>query len=213
MSEAIEIATPEGRLINGHLFVKSAYTDPRTQKPGTPYYTLEMAFDPKDIYNSKDPDALESIVAAAIEEKWGEQVWDDYDVRMPFLEGDDLKKRRERKGKEGEAYGGKTVIRAKTIYNKDGEDDVGGIEVYDEAVQPIAAAQKGQIYNGCMGIAVLSINLYEDNAGNPAAGFYLKAFQKTGDGERLRSHSDRSGMFKPIKTTGKRPARRVRGEG
>ena len=197
-TEVREFALPEGRLINENLFEKDAYKDPQTSKEGTAKYKVEIAFDPGDV--TGEGTIEDSLIDAACD-KWGDGAEDEFlkgDIRTPFLKGDKLAKRREEKGKEGDAYKGKLVIRADTLYNKDGLDAPGGIQVFDEEVNEVGIVNRGAIYPGCMGVVGVTIHCYLDNAGDKSMKFYLSAFQKTGDGERLVASRDRSTMFKPV---------------
>ena len=195
MSDKELVLLPEGRLINESLFVKNAYTDPVTSKEGVPYYKVELTFDEDDLQEFE-----EKLVEAAVE-KWGKNAEDEYydgDIVTPLLQGDKLAKKREDKGKEGEAYKGKIVIRAKTIFNSYGDDAPGGISVYDEDVSEVSAANKSVVYPGCYGKAAVVISTYLDNRGDKALTCYLNAFQKTKDGERLVAAMDHSTLFKPV---------------
>lgn len=190
---------PVGRLINASLFEKDAYTDPQTQKEGTASYKIELAFDPKDVEG--EGVAIEEAILDALEEKWGAKAADDYldgKIIGPFISGDKLAERRAEKGKEGTAYKGKLVARANTIYNKDGQDGPGGIQVWDENVKPVAIANSNVVYPGCYGQAAVTLHCYLDNRGDKCVKFYLSAFQKTGDGEKLIAAKDTSTLFKPV---------------
>ena len=188
-NEKAEVFTlPEGRLINHSLFVKDAFND-----AATPAYKLELALEDDDQIA-----ALEDRVFDALIARFGDQVEQDEDVVIPLLDGDKLAKKRERRGKEGDAYKGKIVVRASTIYNGQGEDGPGGIQIFGPDARPIEVARKQEVYQGCYGIAGVTLGTYETADGAPGAKFYLAAFQKTRDGERLVSASDRSTLFKPL---------------
>ena len=193
---------PEGRVINQSLFVKDAYNE-----KSTPAYKIEMAFD-----DNEDFADFESFLYEAAEAHFGRE-YEDGDLKLPILEGDKLAKKREKKEKDGSAYKGKFVVRASTIYNRDGDDAPGGIQVLDEDAEDILPVRKGEIYNGCLGIMGVTIGFYETDDGDDAVKLYLAAFQKTGDGERLRSSQDRSGLFKPVgrQAGGENSQRRRRG--
>lgn len=201
---------PVGRLINSSLFEKDAYTDPKTQKPGTPSYKIELAFDPDDIYGPDDAGEderfiVDDLIDAGCEE-WGDSFEDLFndasEYRSPILDGDKLARRREDKGKEGDAYKGKVVIRANTQFNKHGENGPGGIEVYDENVDEVEAANQSAIWPGCEGVAVVTISNYDDSDGRKAQKFYLEAFQKTGgdpEKDKLVTKSNNKSAFAPVK--------------
>ena len=194
---------PVGRIINHSCFVKTKYDDKSVAQ-----YTIEIAI-PED-----DPglDNLEDQIRDFADEKWGEGAGDDDDLVLPLLEGNKLKRKREKKGKQGDAYENTTVIRANTIYNYEGEEGPGGIEVYDEDKNQILLAEKSRLYLGCMVRVAVVMHGYETNNGDNAVKFYLQAVQKVGDGEKLRSSSDRSGLFSPVKRSEKekRAGRRAR---
>lgn len=179
---------PEGRVINHSLFVKDAFND-----KSVPSYKIEIAFD-KDSPEMAD---LEDRLLEAADERWGEGAGDNPDLVLPLLDGNKLKAKREKKGKQGDAYADKIVIRANTIYNKDGQDGPGGIQVFDPEVEPIEPARQREVYNGCFGEAAVSLGFYETDDGDPAIKFYLAAFQKTREGEKLATSADRSTLFKP----------------
>lgn len=201
---------PEAMLINEALFEKDAYTG-EDGKPGTPFYKAEMAFDPATVTGQG---TIEDELANAAADKWGDAWFDRYfegHVTTPLLSGDKLAQRRADKGKEGKAYEGKIVIRANTIYNLNGQDAPGGIQCWDEAVKAIGPANRQAIYPGCFGQMAVTIWPYLDGRGDKALKFYLTAFQKTRDGEKLVAARDTSSLFKPVskpageasKTTGR----------
>ena len=200
--EKTKIALPEGRLINESLFVKDQFDE-----KATPRYNVEVAID-----DEAGIEALKDILFDYAIEKWGNEVEDDFNngnIILPLLDGDRLAKRREEKGKEGDAYKDCTVIRAHTFFNRNGDDDAGGAEVYDEQVELVEPVNKSVVYPGCYGIVGVTIADYEDSrTGNHAIMFYLAAFQKTRDGERLVTASDSSSLFKPVgKAAGGRKTR------
>ena len=195
------ILTPVGRVINESLFEKSQFDE-----KATPVYTIEMAFNWDDLV------AVEDELAAHAAEKWGAGASEDYfdnKLRSPVLDGDDLARRREEKGKPGDAYRGLAVIRAHTAFNKHGQEAPGGVQVYDPGVEEIGPANRQEIYPGCYGQAALKIATYEERDGRHALMFYLHAFQKIKDGERLITAQDYSEVFKPVgREEGSGPARR-----
>ena len=200
--ETKTVLTPVGRLINEALFEKDKFNEEATAS-----YKIEMAFPWDDVAK------LEDELAAAAQEKWGGSAGDDYmndKIISPLLDGDKLAARREEKGKPGDAYKGMAVLRAKTIYNKDGLNASGGIQVFGPETEEIDPINRREIYTGCYGKAVVSIGNYDDSrSGDHALMFYLHAFQKTKDGERLITARDYSEVFKPVgREEGSGPARR-----
>lgn len=200
---------PEGRLINESLFEKDQFNEEATAS-----YKIEIA-----IENNADFEAVEEQLYQAAVAEWGEEVvdkeWDDDAILLPFKDGDKMARNREEKGKPGDAYKGMTVVRAHTIYNKDGSNASGGIQVYDTDLSEIVGATRGTIYPGCYGIAGVTVGCYTDSrSGDHALMFYLSAFQKTKGGERLVTASDHSKLFKPVgKKEGGRSTGRAKGRG
>ena len=191
--EAETILTPEGRLINESMFEKDQFND-----EATPCYKIEMAFEPDDLAD------IEAALGRAAAEKWGAGAEDDYfagKIIDPIKVGDKMAAKREEKGKAGDAYAGKMVIRAHTIYNRHGQDAPGGIFVCGPggSGDEIGAANRQEVYGGCYGQAALTIGTYDDaRSGDHALMFYLSAFQKTRDGERLMEARDYNKVFKPV---------------
>lgn len=180
---------PEARVIHHSLFSKDKFND-----EATPAYKIEVAI-PSD---SEELVALGEKLFAFADEVFGGGNYDEDDLILPLKDGDKMAAKRKRNGKSGDAYEGMIVIRANTIYNKDGEDAPGGIQVFDEDVEEVGAANKEVIYPGCYGQVGVTMSSYEDaKTGDPAITFYMTAFQKTGDGERLVIQRDHSKLFKP----------------
>ena len=197
---------PVGRVINASLFEKDTFTDTQGN-PGTPSYKIELVFNPEDLLGegTEDVPTVEDMLYNAAEEKWGKGAGDDClegRMRSPLLDGNKLAARREKKGKPGEAYEGKLVIRAHTLFNKDGDNATGGIQVWDENVKAIDPVKKAAIYPGCFGVAAVTIGTYttKDNEGDEvnAMMFYLSAFQKTEEADRLSTPKDTSTLFRKV---------------
>lgn len=198
--EAIVVSFPNGMMVNGSVFEKDQFND-----QSTPSYKIEVAY-PKDALDGVIEKLLDAI----------EQEWPDIDLDKPegqlnidggpiisgILDGDKLAAKREKSGKKGDAYKGKWVVRANTIYNLNGQDAPGGVQVWDADLEPITPANQGQIYPGCIVQMAASIGTYEketeDGGTRPALKFYLQGIQKTGDGERLFSAKDTSVLFKKV---------------
>ena len=182
--------TPQGRVINHSLFNRDQYT-PAKGQPGTPSYKIEMAF---------EKEALNDIFNACLDyavETWGEGAEDG--VVIPIKDGDEMAAKREKLGKPGDAYAGMDVIRASTQFNRHGEKGPGGIQVLLQDKSLVTALNESEVYQGCYGIAAITISGYaEERTGNNAITFYLSAFQKTDDGERLVTQKDHSDLFKAV---------------
>jgi len=180
------IVLPEGRLINHSLFVKDQFNEAAKAS-----YKVELAF-PKgelnDFYN-------QCIDAAVL--KWGADAEKDKSMIIPIKDGDAMAAKREADGKSGDVYKGMEVIRANTIYNKHGEDGPGGAQVYGPDIKEIEAVNQDEIYRGCYGKLALVVGTYTDSStGAKALTFYITAFQKTKDGERVVAKADHSKLFK-----------------
>lgn len=206
---------PEGRMINNSLKEKDAFKANEKSTPGKPSYKAEMAFDDNDLMKKVMDDVWEEVA-----NKYGDDAVFDIDAQAgdknviisPFKIGDEMAEKREKKGKVGDAYKGKIVIRFDTIYNFEGMDMPGGAAVHLEDVTKITLKNQeawGQIWNGIYGIIYGNLHFYVDNDGNNAFKFYYKAFQKTREGEKLSTGSDTSALFKPVG----RPAAAAGGEG
>ena len=183
---------PDGMLVYGHLFVKQQYND-----ASKPQYSAEAVYDEDDLIECGFYDAVDAIME---EEGWEEG---DEGFNHPAKDGNKKAKRREKKGKDGSAYEDKIILKATTDFNKDGDDDSGGVQVYDEDVNEIDFTEKKSMYNGCiirMGIKLKAYEMSEDNYGVKC---YLTAVQRAGDGERLGGSSDHSSLFEKVGRKGK----------
>lgn len=191
------ILLPEGRLINNSLFERDQFDDQSKLA-----YSIEIAI-------SKDDKAFDDIIdklyaAAEAAGLPGNEKFtiDDGDVACGIIDGDDYAKKRERLGKPADAYKGNWVIRAKSLYNKDGVEGPGGTAVFDEEAKAVTIQNQSVVYNGCYGIAAVTIGTYVDNGkggtGLPSTKFYLAGFQKSRDGERFAAARDMSSVFKPL---------------
>ena len=205
-------ATPKGRLINGAVFVRDVYKDEKG-RAADPKYKVELAAHDDDFAD------LEMAVIDAAVDKWGPSAKQDYmdgEIRSPFLNGDKLAADKEAKGKKGDAYKGMTVIRADSKFNKHGEDAEGGIAVFKEdGVTEVEPFEKGVVYNGCYGVAAVVIHAYDGvGGGQRGVKFYLSAFQKVAEGDRLAGERSYSNVFKPVDggaSEGRRTRRRREG--
>ena len=188
---------PEGRVINAHLFVRDQYNE-----KSVPSYKLEITIP----QGSAEADELEDKLLDFAVDTWGDGADEDEYLKLPLIDGNKLARKREKNGKDGSAYKDMWVIRMSTIFNKDGQDGPGGIQVYDEEVEPVTPARSSEIYAGCYGEAAVVIGTYQGDDAGPdrdeefnGLKFYLAAFQKTKDGERLATGADRSTLFKKRK--------------
>lgn len=191
-----QFTLPEGRMINGSLFDRDAFNE-----KDAPAYKIEVAIDPKLLTDEFIDEILEEV-AKQHKMDFDEiaDMYDSGDLKSPFLDGDKMASKRERKGKPGDAYKGKIVIRAKTIYDREGSPETNnGVMTYDEEVNEVKkVGGEGVFYNGCEVTAAVTVNAYETNEGELAFSFYLVAVQKIADGEKLTSPADHSNLFKPV---------------
>lgn len=207
--EPTRLMTPVGRLINHSLFEKDVYTDERGHE-ADPSYKIEMAFEPDELEEFEN-----AIVDVAID-FFGADAEKDYDeqrLRSPITDGDKMAEDREKRGKKGDAYVGKLVVRAKTIFNRNGDDGPGGVYVCNAEAEEMDFAERGKVYNGCYGQMSVTLNPYPGIAGGqPGVSLYLNGFQFVKDGERLRG-SDPSSLFSPMMGKGSESkGRRARGK-
>jgi hypothetical protein len=100
---------PVGRVINHSLFRKEQFNE-----KATPSYKIELAFDKGEL------DDFYNQCLDYANETWGAGSEDA--VIIPIKDGDEMAAKRKKDGKPGDAYAGKDVIRANTIYNKDGDE-------------------------------------------------------------------------------------------
>jgi hypothetical protein len=212
-----EFALPEGRLINESLFVKDQFN-----AESIPKYKVELVFPKEGVAGffgegdgTEEGKTVEDRMFETASELWGEAGEADFEAGKLYnglIDGDIYADDREERGKKGDAYRDMWILRADTIYNLEGDDAPGGIRVYDEEVAPIEPANRAQIYRGCFGIAGVTLDGYKDSKSKQKClKFYLTAFQKTADGDKLSTASDKSGLFSKrnkAEGDGKRPSRR-----
>jgi hypothetical protein len=192
------VLLPEARLINNALFERDQFND-----KAKPAYKIEVAI-------HKDDKGLDAVIDKlyGFAEQNGLKADEKLDVdggeiTSGIIDGDKIAKKRERDGKPADAYKDHWVIRASTAFNRDGVDGPGGAAVFDENAEPVLIVNQGVVYNGCYGIAAVTMKTYKDDeSGLPAFGFYLAGFQKTKDGEKFASARDLSSVFKPLGKAG-----------
>lgn len=193
-------ALPEGRIIYHSLFVRSAFKDEKGAE-GTPKYSVELAFDPKQVQGEG---TVEDIILDFLDRTAGGTAGQDYldgKIPGPFISGDMLASEREAKKKDGSAYKGKLVLRPTTQFNAEGNAEAGGIQVFGPDMSEISLklGNQAEVYNGCFGIAGVKLLGYKDTKTKQLClTTYLTAFQKTRDGDRLGGSADHSNLFKPV---------------
>lgn len=207
-NETVKIETPMGRLINNSFNVKDVYTNAKGQD-GVPSYKAEMVFDPDDL------EEFEAAIVDVCVDEWGADAEDEYwdgDIRSPIREGNELADDREERGKSGDAYRDKLVIRAHSVFNKFGEDAPGGIYVCGPDAEELDDTERGKLVrNGCFGKMNVTLSPYKVDRQRGVT-LYLNGFQYMEEGERLGG-SDPSSLFKPAVSKGssKGKGRRKRG--
>ncbi len=192
-AKAVRLMTPVGRLINHSLFEKDVYTDERGRE-ATASYKAELAFDLDDEFK-----AFEGAIVDFAVKTWGAAAEEEYwngAIRAPVLVGDELAKTREEKGKKGDVYAGKYVVRAHTVFNRNGEDGAGGVYVCGPDAKELDFADRGKVYNGCFGKISVTLQAYKID-GRRGITLYLNGFQLVKDGDRIRG-GDPSNLFSPM---------------
>lgn len=217
-TKAVVHVLPEGRAINLSLFTRDIYTD-EAGKEGKPMYKAEVAFGPKDVTGQG---TIEDTIADVIAGEWGEAAADiflntgsnaDGSIlyNSPFLDGNDLAQKRKEKGKDGTAYEGKLVLRCNTLYNKNGDEDAGGIAVYGADAEPIEPAGQSAVFNGCYGHVAVTFKATEREVPGGrgktvkvrGVKAFLQAFQVTDNDEKHKLKAAAASPFKPV---GRAPA-------
>lgn len=195
---------PEGRVINNSLLVRDAFKSSEKAQASAPMYRVEMAYDQAAL-----AEVMDKLFEWAKGE-YGEDIYFDIDgkpddagpntleIVTPFIDGNAQKAKRERKGKQGDAYAGKVVVRSKTQFNRDGLDAEGGADIWNGALEPITAINRSELYNGMFANVAVAPAAYDTNEGKPGITFYFKALQKTRDGDPLVSKQDTSKLFQPL---------------
>lgn len=211
-----QIRLPEGLVTFPNLFEKDAYT-PQGGQPGKPQYKNEMVYEWDDI-----EDVIDELLDIA-DKEWPD-ILDDYDdidaaydddaLILPFIDGTKYAKKRRRDKPEGkfDHYEDMALVRPHTEFNLHGANAPGGIQVLNAKIKPIDPMQASEIYPGCYGFMLVTPNCYMTNDGDWGISFYLNAFQKSRDGERLFAQTDYSGAFDKLDTEekGERRGRRRR---
>lgn len=195
--EAVRLLSPVGRLINNSLFEKDVYKDERGKEAAEPSYKVELAFDDTGEFK-----AFEDQIVAVATAEWGDGAADQYFegvIRAPIQDGNDLAKKREAKGKKGDAYAGKLVLRASSIFNREGNNAAGGVNVCGPDAKALDFAERGRVYNGCYGKVSVTVQPYLID-GRKGIKLYLNGFQLVKDGDRIRG-IDLSNMFSPMMGT------------
>lgn len=207
--DPIRVSTPVGRLINQSFFEKDVYVDEKGRE-ADPSYKFELVVDEDEALVAFENE----IVRAAVEE-WGEGAEQEYEegkIKSPISSGDTKADEREKKGKSGDAYRGKLVIRGHTLFNKHGENAAGGVYVCDEKAEEVDFANRKIVYRGCHGKANVTISTY--NIDGRGVTLYLNGFQviESLEGEHLQG-TDPASLFSPMMGEGSENKGRTRRRG
>ena len=194
---------PEGRLIYHNLFVRGSYKDP-SGKESDPRYSAELTFDPKQVQGEN---TVEDIILDFLDRTEGAGAADLYldgKVHGPFIDGNTLAADREARGKKGDTYKGKLILRPANKFNANGDDAPGGIQVLgpDKSEINLTLGNQTEVYNGCYGFVAVKLYTYRiATTKQLAISTRLVAFQKSRDGERLGGTADHSSLFEPVGAT------------
>ena len=188
------------------LFERDVYQANDKSAPGKPAYKLLMGLDAaaREIIENKMADAMAAEFGDAAADAWfnGERGYNN-----PLKDGSRMADEREFKAKkEGKErdytpYRGLTIVSADTTFNRDGKQEAGGAKVYSPEVETIGIVEgnTAMVYNGCFGMAAVTVGTYDLK--EKGAKLYLTAFQKTADGERIKSGDgadQTSGLFQKV---------------
>lgn len=197
MSEPMKTFTlPEGRVINHSLFSKEKFNEAAKAK-----YNVEIAY-PKGTL-----DEFNNFLLDIATDTWGEGSDEDANLVLPIKDGDDMAAKKAENGKPGDAYEGMDVIRASTAFNYNGDDAEGGVKVLAlDAKTLISPLEQDQVYRGCMLRAAVTVGTYAQQiTGFNAVNLYLKAVQKTGEGDRIGGDGESEDLgFEAVKPAKKR---------
>ncbi len=212
--ENVAKTLPAGRLTHHSMFVRDIYT-PTKGAPAEPSYKIEMLW-----HKDADIGIIEDIILEAIEDEWGELTQEEADdilagksdeYSSPLKDGN--KYIRKEPDKNREVYEDGKYLRAKTKFNKHGDDDAGGIMVYNEDMDELQATDQKQVYSGSYGRMAVTTNAYVDSKTDKRSiSFYLSAYQRTKDGDRLAVQRDHSTLFGKVTKEGGARTRRSRSD-
>jgi hypothetical protein len=165
------IVTPKFTVLFPNLFEPKAVVDPKTGKQSEPTYGITMLFDPADVK------PLWDVIQKVARMNWPNDSAEELRTKtFPIKDGDKEKARAEAKGKSGDFYAGKKVLKAKSKFQPG---------IIGPNKQKVLDPQR--IYSGCVGIAEINFNAYEGFGGGVNA--YLNHFMLLEDGPKLVGHS------------------------
>jgi hypothetical protein len=165
------IVTPKFTVLFPNLFEPKAVTDPKTGKQSEPAYSITMLFDPEDIK------PLWAVMLKVAKLTW--PGIDEDELRRknwPMKDGNKEAERARAKGKNGDFYDGKKVLKAKSKF----QPGILGPDKRD-------LLNPKRIYSGCVGVAELNFNAYDGFGGGVNA--YLNHFMLLEDGPKLVGHT------------------------
>lgn len=165
------IVTPKFTVLFPNLFEPKAVTDPKTGKQSEPAYGLTMLFDPADVK------PLWDVIQKVARMNWPNDSDEELRAKaFPIKDGDKEAAKAEAKGKNGDFYKGKKVLKAKSKFQPG---------ILGPNKQKVLDPKR--IYSGCIGIAEINFNAYEGFGGGINA--YLNHFMLMEDGSKLVGHS------------------------
>ena len=208
------VTLPIGRLTFHSMFVRDVYK-PKKGAEGEPMYKAEMVWHDADAIA-----AINDIILDVIEEEWGTLTDEEADEIIagksakflsPLKSGDKYAAKEPDKNRE--VYEGGFFLRTHTKFNKHGQPEVGGIMIYNESLEEVEATEQETIYGGQTGrLCVVPHTYIEEKTGNKCVTFFLTAYQRVADGDRLVSPRDYSSLFQKVEKSGGDGSRRSRRE-
>lgn len=192
------IHTPIGRVINHSVFEMDKFNDKANAS-----YKIELAFDDNEELDDLYKEMYDFAVAT-----WGAGAdAEDAPLVIPLKDGNKMADKREKDGKNGDAYKGKIVLRANTIYNQHGENAPGGLKIVNENSDGyLEFSEHDKFYRGCEARIALTLKAYMhkykvrdgEEIEEPAITCYISAVQYCGPGERLAGERDDTKLFAPV---------------
>lgn len=160
--------TPEATLVFPHLFEPKPIII-NGQPQGDPLYSVSLLFDKQDLGDMKQ------IVRNLAQAQWPGQ--DLKSLHLPFRDGDSEADKQAQKGRNGEFYRGRVLVKASSKF----EPGVVGPDKQD-IIDP------KEIYSGAIVRAQLNIKTFTAGV-NKGVKCYLNHVMKTREGERLMGSS------------------------
>lgn len=149
---------------------------------GEPVYSITLLLDQEHV------DEAKPIAVKVAKEKWpsrnfGEDIATGQ-FNWPFKDGNKVKADAEKKGKNGDFYADKTVLKASSKFPP------GLLDEKKRVVDPNVPFSKNLFYSGCYCHVEIAFNAYDGvSGGADGVKVYLQNVMKAGDGERLIGRS------------------------